>query len=224
MRRVYAAVAAAITAAIAAASLSAVATCAAAQSPRFEGAVGYELQQVFRGSDVGLSPGGKPHYPAFYAEETNRIEEVRCERTATFGLIAKTNLSGNVLVAVCEREADRVRALARDARRGLAVVIRELKSAGMQFNSDLARAGWNYEHINATDGEEHHFPVLMIGHGIVGPQTMVFAPRGDRRVVVVQGDVRRHCENYGHGATELCANTRAVLAQLGRQVLVRVGQ
>ena len=62
----------------------------------------------------------------------------------------------------------------------------------------------------------------MVGHGIVGPQTMVFAPRGERRVIVIQGDLYRHCENYGLDSTALCANTQATLAQLGRRILARV--
>lgn len=51
---------------------------------------------------------------------------------------------------------------------------------------------------------------------------MVFSPRGEKRVVVVQADVRRHCDNYGLGSTALCADTRGTLAQLGRRVLARV--
>ena len=54
------------------------------------------------------------------------------------------------------------------------------------------------------------------------PVHRIILPRGERRVIVVQGDVRRHCENYGLGSTALCADTRATLAQLGRRVLARV--
>ena len=202
---------------------SAAATGAAAQAPRFEDAVGYELYQVVRGDNVSLSPGGTPYHPTFYAGEFNRIEEVRCERAASFGLIAQANISGNILVAVCEGEANRVRALARDAKRGLATVIRELKTSGARIDeAALAKTGWTYHRVDAPDGEEHHFPVLLVGHGIVGPQTMVFSPRGERRVIVVQGDVRHHCESFGLGSTALCADTRAALAQLGRRVLTRV--
>jgi hypothetical protein len=198
-------------------------TSAWAQVPRFEDAVGYELYQVVRADGVAMSPGGKAYHPTFYAEGFNRIEEVRCERTAAFGLIAKANESGNVLVAVCEREANRVRALARDAKRGLAAVIKELQGSGARIDeAALARTGWTYHRVDAPDGEEHHFPVLLVGHGVVGPQTMVFAPRGESRVIVVQGDVRRHCENYGLGAMPLCTDTRATLAKLGRRVLTRL--
>jgi hypothetical protein len=194
-----------------------------AQVPRFEDAVGYELYQIVRADDVALSPGGKPANPSFYAEQFNQIEEVRCERTASFGLIAKANLSGHLLVAVCEGEANRVRALARDAERGLATVIKELQTTGAKIDKTaLAKTGWNYQRVDAPDGQEHHFPVLLIGHGIVGPQTMVFSPRGERRVIVIQGDVRHHCENYGLGSTALCADTRGTLARLGRRILARI--
>ena len=198
-------------------------TSASAQTPRFEDAVGYELYQVVRGDNVSLSPGGNAYHPTFYAGEFNRIEEVRCERTAAFGLITQANVSGNILVAACEGEANRVQALARDAKRGLATVIQELKTSGARIDeAALAKTGWTYHHVDAPDGEEHHFPVLLIGHGIVGPQTMVFSPRGERGVIVVQGDMGRHCENHGLGSTALCAGTRATFAKLGRRVLARV--
>ncbi|MFM9971030.1 MAG: hypothetical protein ACKVQK_21765 [Burkholderiales bacterium] len=200
-------------------------TFANAQTPRFEDAVGYEIYQIVRANDVALSPGGKTYHPTFYSVETNKIEEVRCERTAIFGLITKANLSGNLLVSICENEANRVRALARDAKRGLSAVVTELRAGGAKIDDAmLAKAGWTYQNINAADGEEHHFAVLLIGHGIDGPQTMVFAPRGERGVIVVQADVRRHCENYGLDSSALCANTRAALAQLGRSVLKRVAR
>lgn len=51
---------------------------------------------------------------------------------------------------------------------------------------------------------------------------MVFSPRGEKRVVVVQGDVRRHWDNHGLGSTALSADTRGTLAQLRRRVLARV--
>ena len=208
--------------AVLAALALAVANASIAQAPRFEDAVGYELSQMFRGNDVGLSPGGKPPNPTFYSEDFNRLEEVRCEQAALFGLIAKANMSGDILVAVCEAEAVRVRGLARDARRGLDSVIKQLRAGGMRVDDALVKTQWSYQQVAAADGEEHHFPVLLIGHGIVGPQTMVFAPRGERRVIVIQAEVRRHCDNYGLGATVLCADTRAALAQLGRRVLARV--
>jgi len=165
------------------------ATVAAAQTPRFEDAVGYELYQLLRANDVGLSPDGRAYNPTFYSEDFNRLEEVRCEKTAAFGLITQANLSGNVLVAVCVVEADRVRGLARDAKRGLAVVIKELKAAGARVDEASAKTRWAYSRVEASDGEEHHFPVLLVGHGIVGPQTMVFSPRGERRVILIQGDL-----------------------------------
>jgi hypothetical protein len=200
----------------------AAATAAFAQAPRFEDAAGYELQQLLRGNDVALSPGGRQHHPAFYSEQFNQLEEVRCERTASFGLVAKANETGTLLVALCEAEADRVRALARDAKRGLATVIKALRASGARVDESLVQSQWAWRRVDAPDGEEHHFPVLVVGHGIVGPQTLVFSPRGERRVIVVQGDVRRHCESYGLGSTALCADTRAAFARLGRRVLARI--
>jgi hypothetical protein len=208
---------------LAAAALVAASTAAVAQAPRFADAAGYELYQVVKAGGVALSPEGREVYPTFYSNEFNKIEEVRCERTAAFGLVTQANISGNVLVAVCEKEADRVRALARDGKRGLSSVVNELKKTSQKLDeAALAKIGWTYRHEQKADGDEHHFPVLLIGHGIVGPQTVVFAPRGERRTVVVQADLRRHCEGYGLGATALCADTRATLAQLGRRVLARV--
>ena len=204
-------------------SLALAAAASHAQAPRFEDAVGYELYQLVRAGDVALSSGGAPQSPGFYSDKFNQLEEVRCEHSTTFGLVARANQTGNILVAVCERESGRVRALARDARRGLSETLGELRKSGARIDeAGLAKAGWTYQRVDAADGEEHHFPVLLIGHGILGPQTMVYSPRGDRRVIVIQADLHRHCENYGLGATPLCANTRTTLAQLGRRILARI--
>ena len=50
---------------------------------------------------------------------------------------------------------------------GLALVISELRSAGLKFEGDPAAMGWSYEYINAPDGEEHHFPVLLVANALV---------------------------------------------------------
>lgn len=197
---------------------------AAAQSPRFEDAVGYELSQLLRGSDVGLSAGVPAFNPTFYSQDFNRPEEVRCERAAAFGLIARASQSGTVLVAVCEAEADRVRGLARDAKRGLEVVMKALRSSGARIDEAAARSQWAYRQVQASDGLETHFPMLVVGHGILGPQTLVFSPRGERRVVIVQSDVYRQCEDSGLAPTPLCADTGATLAKLARRVLARVAR
>lgn len=197
------------------------AATALAQAPRFEDIAGRELQGLLGAGGVALSPGA-PAHPVFYAETPNRVEEVHCEQTAAFGLIARANLAGQVLVAVCEQESARVRALARDARRGLAAILDELRKGGARIDEAAAQAAWNYRRVAAPDGEEHHFPVLLIGHGVLGPQTVVWAPRADRRTVVIQADVQRHCQDAGLQGTALCTGTRALLARLGRQVLARL--
>lgn len=192
-----------------------------AQTPRFDAQAAPALLSVLGVDKVSVSPLAQPALPVFYADAPNQVETVHCERTASFELIARASQSGQVLVAVCEREAGRVRALARDAQRGLAAVLAELRNGGLRIDEGRLAQQWRYRRVEAADGEEHHFPVLLIGHGILGPQTLVFTPRGEQRAVVIQTDVPRHCADGALQASTLCSDTPATLARLARQVLAR---
>lgn len=207
----------AIAAVLTAASLRAV-----AQSPSFENIVGAELQQALRNPQIQLSPMRPAFHPTFYSDALNRPEEVACEREAGFGLVAMANEGGALLVAVCEASAAAVGRHGEAGRKALADALAALRGSGATIDdAAIEKAQWNYQRVDAADGREHRFPVLIIGHGVVGPQTLVFLPKGQRRAVVVQADVRRVCEMEAAASSPLCADLRGAMAKLARSVLAR---
>jgi len=60
---------------------------------------------------------------AFYGAAMNEFQEVTCERSASYGIIALANMAGGIRTGICVREAKRVRALAVSAQPALAGVL-----------------------------------------------------------------------------------------------------
>lgn len=207
-----------VAALLAATSLSAV-----AQAPSFESVVGAEARQALRNQQIQLSPMRPAFHLTFYSDALNRPEELACEREAGFGLVAMANEGGALLVAVCEANAAAVGRHGEAGRRGLADALAALRGSGTKIDdAAIEKAQWSYQRVDASDGREHRFPVLILGHGVVGPQTLVFLPKGQRRAVVVQADVRRLCEIDVAASGPLCSDLRGTMARLARAVLARV--
>jgi hypothetical protein len=212
----------------AAAALAALLGCAAFAGTAFGQvqsdfsiAAGREIYQVARFDPprFALALGSDDSVFAFYGEAGNPLQGVKCERTAGFGFIALANSAGAILVGVCTREAQRVRALAVAAQPALETLVARLSLDP----SALQKIDWTYVKNTGIDGaEEHFFPVLAIGHGILGPQTLVRVPRGARRAIVVQADTMHLCENFGlKTETPLCIDTRQALADIARRLEAR---
>lgn len=194
--------------------LALLAGAAQAQSD-FSVAAGREIWQVAR-----FNP---PEFGLMLAEETPFAfygEAVKCERSAGFGFIAQANHAGGVLVGVCAAQAQRVRALALKAQPALGALLAQLAPIEP---AALHKAGWTYVKNTGADGaEEYFFSVLVVGHGILGPQTVVRVPRGARRAIVVQADTSHLCENFRlSNPTPLCTNTRQALADIARRLETR---
>lgn len=183
----------------------------------FSIAAGREVWQVARFDPprFALALGNDASLFAFYGEGTNPLQGVRCERTAGFDFIASANSAGGILVGICAKEAQHVRALAVAAKPALE---RLLTQAGIMQNPV-----WTYAKTTAADGaEEYFFPVLAVGHGILGPQTVVRVPRGARRAIVVQADTMHLCESFGLKThTPLCIDTRQALTDIARRLDAR---
>jgi hypothetical protein len=162
---------------------------------------------------------------AFYGAAMNEFDQLRCERSASFGVIARANMVGQVRVGICEREAQRVRALAVSAQPRLAGTIALLRDGASKLDAPmLEKMGWTYSKISAADGaEEHYFPVIAVGHGIGSLPTLVRIAPGARRAIVVQAEVMQLCEkNYGlKDRTALCIDTRRALTDLARRLDAR---
>jgi hypothetical protein len=214
--------------AFAALALALLVGAAAAQPlPPFAAAAAKDLHDLgrFDRPDFSLAIGGDPTF-AFYGAEINRFEQVKCEDSASFEFIAKANQAGGLRVGVCTRELKRVRAFAVAAEPALESLLAQLGQSGAQFDrATLAELGWLYANSAGPGGaDEHYFPLLAVGHGVLVLPTVVLLPKTGQRAVVVQADLNHLCgENLGMKArTPLCSDTRGTLTAMARRVAARL--
>jgi hypothetical protein len=158
---------------------------------------------------------------AFYGKEANRLDGVRCERQAAFEFVALADFVGHIQVGICASEAKRVRTLAVMAPRSLEALLAQLPEIDVEKRRKLGWTTTRSEGPNRT--EEHAFPVVAIGHGVLVAQTAVIIAAGSRQAVVVQADTSKLCEE-GYGLkdkTALCRDTRQALMDIARRVQKR---
>jgi hypothetical protein len=188
--------------------------------PKFASVVANEINAVaeFTPPDFTLSFREDESQLAFYGKELNQLDGVRCERQAAFEFVALANLVGHIQVGICASEAKRVRALAVMAPRSLEALLAKFPAMDAE---QRRKSGWTatrFERPNRT--EEHAFPVMVIGHGVLVAQTVVIVAVGGRQAVVVQADTHNLCEQ-GYGLKEktaLCRDTRQALMDIARRV------
>jgi len=208
-------------------AVAALAGNAAAQVPmqqmppdtKFAAVIANEINAVarFTPPDFTLSIRPDESQLAFYGQEPNRLEGVRCERQAAFEFVALANLVGHIQVGICAGEAKRVRTLAVMAPRSLEALLAQLPGIDVEKRRKLGWTTTRAEGANRT--EEHAFPVVAIGHGVLVAQTVVIVTAGGRQAVVVQADTSKLCENYGlQDKTTLCQDTRQALTDIARRV------
>ena len=192
----------------------------------FATSVAREIHAVvaFTPPDFNLSSGSAESALAFYGSEFNKLDGVRCERQATFQFVALANLTGGIMAGVCEREAKRVRTLSRGAPRAVDNMVAQFSATGPKIDAAMrAKIGWTTSTRAAANGtEEHVFPVIAVGHGVIAAQTVVLVPRGATRAIIVQAETSALCENYGlKDKTALCRDTRQALLDIARRLEAR---
>ncbi len=192
----------------------------------FDALAAREIDEVafFDPPRFALWPGRETPF-AFYGKAMNQFEQVSCERTAGFDLIARANQAGGLLVGVCAKEARRVRELAAGAQPALDAVLALLSQSAPRLDAAArAKLGWTAsKQAGANGAEEYFFALLAIGHGVIAVPTFVLVPRGGRRAVVIQADTHRLCESYGlETQTALCIDTRQALGDIARRIDARV--
>lgn len=157
---------------------------------------------------TGVSSKNDPAFVIFGQGE-KPYETMKCEQSATYRLVAFANEMGAIYVGVCQLEAKRLRGLVLDAREGMEKVFKQLSGIGSDSKITELRkpAGWEWKQGKLTDGEETFtFVVPMIGHGIIGLNTLVLFDKNTERATIVQGEINRLCEPEMNLRTPLCTD------------------
>jgi hypothetical protein len=142
------------------------------------------------------------------------VEQVPCEQVANFSIIGFANELGQIGGSVC-KDGARLRELAMRARAGLAAALKNLPAS---IDAQARKAGLYYSHETLADGAEFfYFPVLLIGHGVLGPVTGVIYDQKTRSAAVVQATLLQMCgEQFGKDFQDsaFCADPRAAVRRI----------
>ena len=149
-------------------------------------------------------------------------EAARCERAASFSVVALKNVQGSIAVGICVKDATRVRDAARKAERRLSETLSEL-ARSLPEPGKLTSTGWKWASKTYNDGwEAFSFPVVAVGHGILWTNTIVLWSSATHRAVIVQADLSQLCDsNAGHRSpiqTPLCDDTAKALTDIALAV------
>ena len=173
-----------------------------------------------------LIGANRPSVFAFYGRNLNEFEQVNCERSGTFQFIANAGIAGGIAVGACEAESKRVRDLAFSAEQSLNTVLAAVTQGTTRspdYKERLQKAGWTYEKQTGPDQSEvRSFPVIAIGHGVLGVSTVVLYSEKRRQAIVVQADVTQLCGEGRSVQTPLCNNTKDALIDIAQRMYVRL--
>ncbi len=165
---------------------------------------------------------------ALYGKNINQYEEVKCERSVGFTIIANAGIVGNINVGVCAQEARRLRELAVSAKQGMDMLLDVLTKDGMGVNKgELAKFGWVFDkQVGPNQSEIFYFPVIVVGHGVLGAPTVVLASKNnDNEAIIVQASIMNLCgENRAmQSQTPLCTDTKSAITDIALRLFARVG-
>jgi hypothetical protein len=146
------------------------------------------------------------------------IEQVQCEQVANFSIIGFANELGQIGASVCKNGA-RVREMAMRARDGLAAALKNLPPSS---DEQPRKAGLYYSQETLADGAEFfYFPVLLIGHGVLGPVTAVIYDKKTGSAAVVQAALLQMCgEQFGKDFQDsaFCTDPRGALKRVAQAI------
>lgn len=174
-----------------------------------------------------VSPEGPPEEVSFalYGKGLNQFEQVKCERSVAFSIVANAGIAGGISVGVCSREAKRLRELAPTAKQGIDMLFDQLAKGGMKTDQlELRKLGWIYEKKAGPNRSDiYYFPVIVIGHGILSAPTVVLVSEKGDQAIIVQADIMNLC---GEGRnmrsqTPLCSDTKGAITEIAKRLFVR---
>ena len=197
-------------------------------SDRFDAVAAAEIDEVvfFDPPRFALTSATEAVF-ALYGKETGQFEQVKCERSAKFEIIADANMTGSIAIGVCDAESMRLRELASAAKRSLDMMF-ELLAQGSTVKADqqeqLRKFGWIYEKKQGPDQSEvQYFPLIMVGHGILAASTVVLFSAKRQQAIVIQADVMQLCGEGHRIQTPLCGNTKDSVIEIAERVYARFG-
>ena len=146
------------------------------------------------------------------------IEQVQCEQVANFSIIGFANELGQIGGSVCKNGA-RVREMAMRASDGLTATLKNLPPLS---DEQARKAGLYYSQETLADGAEFfYFPVLLIGHGVLGPVTGVIYDKKTGSAAVVQAALLQMCgEQFGKDFDDsaFCTDPRGALKRVAQAI------
>ena len=162
---------------------------------------------------------------AFNGERPQNFEEVKCERSTRFEIIANMNTAGSIGVGICSREAKRLNELALISKRHLETLFTQLTKGNVKSDQiDRKKLGLVYENRAGPNGSNmHYFPVVVIGHGILLAPTVVLVSKKGDRAIVVQADVMNLCDEGRtlRNQTPLCTDTKRAITDIAQRLFAR---
>ena len=209
--------------------LAAVAASAAAQSrpampgattAPFAAAVARDIEAVARfepGRAALLPPPPGDEMSLILYEAGNPgIARIRCERYASFRIVAQQAVQGSIGVGVCDANARQVRASAVAGKAGLAAL---LDGAGAARPAgERAALGLEWKETPASNGARlYDVPIPMLAQGAVVIHTAVLVTRAADRAVVVQAELSQWCD-AGRASSPLCTSTARALGDIAIRV------
>jgi hypothetical protein len=203
---------------IGAALICAASAAQAQEDKQFDAAVWRAVTQVMpleKGRFV-LTLGDRAN-PSFPGEQRNNFEQVPCERLAGFGFLGYATELGKLTAAACKNGA-RVRELSTKARARLPLMM-----AGLPIKDEDARkAGWYYAQETLGDGAEfHYFPLIAVGHGVLGVYSGVLYDKKTGGAVVIQAETSQMCGEHfikEFKDAPFCADMRGTLKRVAQAV------
>lgn len=169
-------------------------------------------------------PKTEPSF-ALYGRGVNQFEEIKCERSVVFTIIANAGIAGGISIGVCSRESQRLQKLASEAKQGVELLFNQLAKGGMKLDEvEFKKLGWTYEKkVGPNRTAIHYFPLIGIGHGILSTPTVLLVSEKADQVIIVQADVTNLC---GEGRsmqnqTVLCSDTKNAIIDIAQRLFGR---
>ena len=149
---------------------------------------------------------------AFNGKSPDDFLMMRCRQSARFLVVTLGNEVAGLAIGECDEERVRLEEVVKDAPTAIRRTIDALAQAGPRASDEeLRKYGLFYEKRQlADDAEQHYFPVLAGGHGLLALSSIVVIAK--RNAWVIQAQITTLCSQYENH--RLCTDTIQILSQI----------